>query len=177
MFEDETKAEADQARRRALREADRLSLSTRDASAEQRIKNAPTKAELLRLQQQQHEIRRTYWGVRYDYAIRAALSAKYRPDQPRVPAGSPEGGQWTSDAGAQSTDISSASRPKGGFRAELMKLTVRQFVSRYCRGQINRELPAEFNDVTLSDLMELAKGGDAAAKKCYKILNQGRFRK
>ncbi|HVZ52141.1 MAG TPA: hypothetical protein VG986_09255 [Pseudolabrys sp.] len=28
---------------------------------------------------------------------------KYSPDQPRVPAGSPEGGQWTSDGGATTT--------------------------------------------------------------------------
>jgi hypothetical protein len=28
------------------------------------------------------------------------LSRKYRPDQPRVPAGNPDGGQWTSDDGA-----------------------------------------------------------------------------
>src|SRR5262245_14792097 len=36
---------------------------------------------------------------------------KYRPDQPRVPAGSSEGGQWTFDPGAISHHSPSASKP------------------------------------------------------------------
>lgn len=48
---------------------------------------------------------------------------KYSPDQPRVPAGNPDGGQWTSDAGtdsadSQPTDISGARRVSPGVEAE-----------------------------------------------------------
>jgi hypothetical protein len=34
------------------------------------------------------------------------LDAKYRPDQPRVPAGNPDGGQWTSEGGGSATEES-----------------------------------------------------------------------
>ena len=37
--------------------------------------------------------------------LRAALN-KYSPDQPRVPAGNPDGGQWTSDGGSGPADDS-----------------------------------------------------------------------
>lgn len=35
--------------------------------------------------------------------LRHALRRKYRPDQPRVPAGNPHGGQWTDEGGGQGT--------------------------------------------------------------------------
>ena len=34
--------------------------------------------------------------------LQRALQRKYRPDQPRVPAGNPDGGQWTSEGGGSS---------------------------------------------------------------------------
>jgi HK97 family phage portal protein len=66
---------------------------------------------------------------------------------------------------------------RGGLPAEVLKWTFRQFVSKYCKGHINRELPGQFNDTTISDIIRLAEGGDAAANTCYKLLNQPRFRK
>jgi hypothetical protein len=54
---------------------------------------------------------------------------------------------------------------------------VRQFVSRYCEARINQKLPGQFENVTIADLLELKKGGDTAAKTCYKLLNEPRFRK
>jgi len=39
------------------------------------------------------------------------LAFKYSPDQPRVPAGSPDGGQWTSEGGAVS--VSAARKNQG----------------------------------------------------------------
>jgi hypothetical protein len=54
----------------------------------------------------------------------ALYQRKYSPDQPRVPAGSPEGGQWTSGEGgagsdsAQTTELSAAGHhyvPKGVY--------------------------------------------------------------
>jgi hypothetical protein len=50
-------------------------------------------------------------------------------------------------------------------------------VSKYCKGYINRELPLQFEDVEIGDLLDIAKGGDAAAKKCLKLLKEDRFRK
>jgi hypothetical protein len=56
--------------------------------------------------------------------LRRALQTKYRPDQPRVPAGNPDGGQWTSEGGGQGThgdntidvDVTgSTERPPGFF--------------------------------------------------------------
>jgi len=50
-------------------------------------------------------------------------------------------------------------------------------VSTYCKGTINRELPSQFEDVTIGDLLKLAQGGDAAARTCAKLLKEPRFRK
>ncbi|MEQ1672977.1 MAG: phage portal protein, partial [Hyphomicrobium sp.] len=66
---------------------------------------------------------------------------------------------------------------KGGVAKALWKLTIRQFVSQYCKGEINRELPDELSDLSIEDVFDLAKGGDARARKCQKLINQGRFRK
>jgi hypothetical protein len=73
--------------------------------------------------------------------------------------------------------VLTAGKGKGGIPAAVLQWTVRQFVSQYCKGSINAELPVQFEDVSLPDLMDIAKGGDAAARKCYKLLNQKRFRK
>jgi hypothetical protein len=41
----------------------------------------------------------------------ALLETRYRPDQPRVPAGSPDGGQWTDDGGTGNrVDVALAGR-------------------------------------------------------------------
>lgn len=37
--------------------------------------------------------------------LERALARKYRPDQPRVPAGSPDGGEWTSGGGSDDVDL------------------------------------------------------------------------
>jgi hypothetical protein len=147
--------------------------------------------------------------------------AGFNPAQPRVPAGNPDGGQWTSDgsAGGEAgagmgtgsgsdtsggiTDprILSDATPdndwipgaqfaqaeiedqiilaagRGGIAKQFLKLSVREFVSRFCKASINRELPSQFEDVTIADVLEIAKGGDLAARRCYKLLNQPRFRK
>jgi hypothetical protein len=42
-------------------------------------------------------------SIRADMARRRALQAKYSPAQPRVPAGNPDGGQWTGRNGGQGT--------------------------------------------------------------------------
>lgn len=41
--------------------------------------------------------------IRSALALRDALECRYRPDQPRAPRGTPEGGQWIDDTSAEST--------------------------------------------------------------------------
>jgi hypothetical protein len=38
-------------------------------------------------------------------AAQLGAALKYSPDQPRAPAGRPEGGQWITQAGSESTDV------------------------------------------------------------------------
>jgi len=100
--------------------------------------------------------------------------AGFNPDQPRD-----DHGRWTDagdDSDGQTIDLSAASR-----KAEIVRKfgawTARQFISQYCRGSISREFPGEFEHATLGDIWELAKGGDARARTCQKLLQQPRFRK
>ena len=109
-----------------------------------------------------------------------ADAKRFNPGQPRVPSGQPGGGQWTNGDGGdggQGQGPHLVARKPGGIAKELWKLTVRQFVSQYCKGTINEVLPGEFESMTIQEIMDLAKGGDARAKTCKKLLNQGRFRK
>jgi hypothetical protein len=93
----------------------------------------------------------------------------FNPAQPR------DGhGRWAGEGDASEF---SAQKRSGGIAKEFLKWTVRQFVSRKCKGYINREVPGQFEDMAISDLLDLAKGGDAAAKKCEKLLKEQRFRK
>lgn len=64
------------------------------------------------------------------------LSLKFSPNQPRIPAGSPGAGQWTS--GDAAIDL------VGGFSPEQMDMTVQSFISAYCLGNINSVLPGQF---------------------------------
>ena len=115
---------------------------------------------------------------------------KYAEDQPRVPAGGPDGGQWTSgdasgvDALAQPLDDLARSLSTillagsgGGFGKEDMGKTVQQFISEKCNAQIYSVFPGQFLEWTLEDLLKANKQHDRAAQRCYKLLGQGRFRK
>lgn len=141
-------------------------------------------------------------ALRFDLTLlraRLALKKKYSVDQPRVPSGSPDGGQWTSGSGgggdsgvssplgavtsAVTTSLGTAepffqSVPvAGGFTKDQLTMPVQDFVSNYCIGSINRELPSQFLSSTIDTVKKLAGAGDAAAVKCLKILNQDLFRK
>ncbi len=118
-------------------------------------------------------------------------SAKFDPNQPRVSRGNPDGGQWASTGGGGGESSTSESRPRtqgetasrngiqlaGGFTDEQMGLTVQRFASAHCRGLIHRVLPGEFLDMTIADVMTAAKGGDAAARTCLKLLKRDDYRK
>ena len=119
-------------------------------------------------------------------ALTHRLLTKYAEDQPRVPAGSPDGGQWAGAAGAGSALVDALGELvsklptlllAGGFGPEDMGKTVQDFASSNCEGRIFRELPGQFLDMNIFDVLAQAKAGDKMAKKCKKILEQDRFRK
>ena len=92
---------------------------------------------------------------------------KFSPSQPRVPAGDPNGGQWV---GADITLI-------GGFAPEDMDKTVQAFVSENCKAYVYEVLPGQFLEMPISEVMELAKTGDAPARTCLKVLGRSWYRK
>jgi hypothetical protein len=121
-----------------------------------------------------------------------AFKAGFNPNQPRVPAGNSDGGQWTgggsgsSDAsGGTSAAISrqSAVAPRGGFQVvggftkEQMGLTVETFVSSHCQGLVHSILPGQFYQMTIAEVKAAAKSGDAAARRCLKLLGRDEYRK
>ena len=61
-------------------------------------------------------------------------------------------------------------RPLGHTRVPAAK-------SNFLSVSINREFPSEFLNFTKAQILELAKQGSAAAKKAWKLLNDGRFDK
>jgi hypothetical protein len=67
--------------------------------------------QLLRLQWQLTAIDVQHKLARFIHELKGG----FNPDQPRVPAGNPRGGQWTSDGGdgGPLTDISSSNKPTG----------------------------------------------------------------
>ena len=148
-----------------------------------RLKEAQEEEARRQIEAARDEFEREVLALRHDFAKLkleyelCRFQRKYSRNQPRVPAGNSDGGQWTSGGGgAQSTDISAAKKLAPLVKA-FGKWTARQFVSRYCRGSINRELPGQFENVTIADIYEMAKGGDARARACFKLLNEPRFRK
>jgi len=117
---------------------------------------------------------------------RLVQACKYNPNQPCVPAGTPDGGQWTDGNGGGGGGGDSADerttgevtpsnaqritgdyaggeyRVAGGFTDEDMGTTVGAFASA---------------NNTIAEVAALAKGGNAAAKRCIKILGRDEYRK
>lgn len=118
-----------------------------------------------------------------------AFKAGFNPNQPRVPSGDPDGGQWTGSGGGGSSGTSAAiSRqsvvaPRGGFHVaggftkEQMGLTVETFVSSHCQGLVHSILPGQFYQMTIAEVKAAAKSGDAAARRCLKLLGRDEYRK
>ena len=99
-------------------------------------------------------------------------------DNSDAPSDSPDpAAEQTPPIGDNSEEPQDAAAKKGGIPKAVMDWSVRKFVSSFCKGSINSELPGQFEETSLADLIAMAKGGDAAAKTCYKLLNQPRFRK
>ena len=117
---------------------------------------------------------------------------KYRPDQLRVPAGNPDGGQWTDEGGGggdkpanrpllawtpSAGTASDAPMPIGqvGFSEAERKMTAQEFISQNCAGRIRRAFPGEYLDWTIDEL--LASPRSAKTDRCLKLLDERRFRK
>lgn len=107
-------------------------------------------------------------GEAFSDALRrfARLMRKYAEDQPRVPAGSPEGGQWTSGGSGLADFVDQlgeavARLPSllfaGEFGKEDMGKTVQEFVAEKCRGEIYSVLPSQFLEWTIQELSEATK--------------------
>ena len=117
------------------------------------------------------------------------FTRKFDADQPRVPAGSPDGGQWsdggTGDLAGAAVEaavdvVTETLAPVvlvGGFDKDDFSKTVQDFVSEKCRGQIRAELPGQFEHMTIAEVLALAKSGDSGARTCKKLLERQEYRK
>jgi hypothetical protein len=80
----------------------RMSLYEELALDRERARHARLKAEQTRMEPL--SLRADLAAVRMELAyieLQRALRRKYDPNQPRVPAGNPDGGRWTSEGGGQ----------------------------------------------------------------------------
>ncbi len=65
----------------------------------------------------------------------------------------------------------------GGFSSSDRGMSVRDFIAANCKARIQRELPGQFLDSTIQEVMDLARRGDASARTCLKLLGRGKYRK
>lgn len=94
------------------------------------------------------------------------------PDQPRAPGGTEEVGQWIS-AGSDATPIVVA----GGFTKDQTGMTVREFVSKMCKGSNYEVLPRQFLPLTIEELLAEKKAGTVGAGTCSKLLHRNDYMK
>jgi hypothetical protein len=140
---------------------------------------APAPEELAAYHSQVLDLKALVVELKWQVAL-SRFARKYRPDQARD-----DHGRWVDESGAadidgggsesNATDLSAARRLPPIVK-EFGKWSARQYVSRYCEARVNRELPGEFENLTLKEIWDLARGGDARARTCMKLL-QPRFRK
>ena len=67
--------------------------------------------------------------------------------------------------------------PVGGIPESEKGSTVQSFMSRYCNAGIRAKMPGQFLGMTILEVMQLAKQGDAAARTCLKLLGRGEYQK
>lgn len=133
------------------------------------------------------EIERAF--ARLDLELR-----RYHPDQPRVPAGNPDGGQWTDAQGglggadrrarAQNRSHHFEGEPidaplilAGALDKVPKDMIVQEYLLQNCQAGIYSVFPGEFLDKKIVDVLDGAKNGNAAARTCIKLLSRGRFKK
>ena len=172
-------------RRSIYEELERDRRAARDASAaaERRA------VELLRLQSDFAALRMRFALLRLEHT----LVRKYRPDQPRVPAGDRDGGQWTNGGeGERDVDVTGSIEPSedqdadvearviltgGGFTKDQLKMTVQDFVAQNCQARIHAVIPGEFYDMTIGEVQIEDRAGNARARTCIKVLKRPQYRK
>ncbi|MCW0002217.1 hypothetical protein OE766_28895 [Pararhizobium sp. YC-54] len=109
--------------------------------------------------------------------------ANFNPDQPRVPAGEPGGGQWTDGGGFGSIqrrsplNASSESSMTSGGGSYEVATTCAEHIATSCRGSVMREFPSQYLDVEIDDVRRDAQSGNAAARKALKLMFDKRFQK
>ena len=74
-------------------------------------------------------------------------------------------------------DVSAAMRKSAQDALNKLRSKAGDWISKQCKGGINREFPDQFRNDTLEDIKNAAKAGDKAAKKAWKLLNDSRFKK
>ena len=103
-----------------------------------------------------------------------------------MPAGNPDGGQWTGGGDAASSLVDELGEAvsrlpaillAGGFDKEDMGKTVQEFVAEKCRGSIYSVLPSQFLEMTIADVLSLSKSGNRGADTCKKLLKRDEYRK
>lgn len=99
--------------------------------------------------------------------FRLSLERRYRSEQPRAPAGQPNGGQWI--------PVNNQSNSSQNY--QRFAETCQEYISENCKGRINREFPKQFLDTDVSDLKAAAQANEPGAKKAYKLLFDKRFSK
>ena len=55
--------------------------------------------------------------------------------------------------------------------------TAQDFISEICKGLILKEFPGQFLNMSIDETKNIARTGDASARKACKLLNDNRFRK
>ena len=63
------------------------------------------------------------------------------------------------------------------MQTQMLKMTAKEWIGKYCKGSVLREFPAEYLDWTIEQIEAEAKKGNAKARKALKLLKDGRFRK
>ncbi len=60
---------------------------------------------------------------------------------------------------------------------DRLKKKARDVIGEECKGTILREFPSEWLEATLAEIDKAAKRGERSARKAWKLLSSGRFKK
>lgn len=99
--------------------------------------------------------------------LQLALQRAYSSEQPRAPAGQPNGGQW----------IGGAEDSRTGSDYQQIAETCQDYIEANCLGKIHREFPRQFLEMDVSELRAAARARKPGAHKAYKLLFDNRFKK
>jgi RHS repeat-associated protein len=76
--------------------------------------------------------------------------------------------------------LSDKSKQLGRDAIKKLRTKAQDYIGQKCKGSVNQEFPSQLKDKTLEEIRNLSRGkGDLAdaAKKAWKLLNDGRFQK